>query len=78
MKLSIPQRIMKFFSSAKRFEAIKVESMEWQIECPECNEFTSVWELGGVRYRDVGNPQMRLKCPKCEVDIVAELKRYTD
>lgn len=68
---------MKFFSSTKRFEAIKLESQEWQVQCSECNEFTSMWDLGGVRYRDAGNPKMRLKCPKCEKDITAELKRYS-
>jgi transposase-like protein len=78
MKLSVPQRIMKFFSSEKRFEAIKKESMEWQVECPECKAYTSIWDLGGVRYRDAGNPKMRLKCPKCDANIIAELKRFTD
>ncbi len=78
MKLSIPQRIMKLFSSSARFEAIKKESMEWQIECPECGEFTSMWELGGVRYRDSGNPSMRLNYPKCKSSITADLKRYSD
>lgn len=78
MKLSIPQRIMKLFSSSTRFEAIKKESMEWQIKCPECNSYTSMWELGGVRYRDSGNPSMRLNCPKCNEKVTAELKRYSN
>ena len=78
MKLSIPQRVMKLFSSVSRFEAIKKESMEWQIECPKCKEYTSMWELGGVRYRDAGNPNMRLNCPKCKENITAELKRFSD
>ncbi len=74
--LSRWQKIMKFFSSQKRFDAIEKESKEWGFECPKCDEFTSVWELGGVRYRANDTPKMRVKCPKCQEKIEVNIKKY--
>lgn len=73
MKLSRSQRLMKLFSSKKRFEAIQKESMEWKFTCTSCNKETSVWDIGGVRYMAKGNPKMRIKCPKCGENVTVEL-----
>lgn len=73
MKLSRSQKIMRLFSSKKRFEAIKKESMEWNFSCPSCDKETSVWDIGGVRYMAKGNPKMRIQCPKCGENITTEL-----
>lgn len=69
---------MKFFTSATRFEAIKKESMEWEIICPSCTKTTSIWEIGGVRYKAKGTPKMRIKCPKCDENVTAQLLHNTN
>ena len=68
---------MKFFSTAKRFDAIQKESMEWKFICPTCTKTTSVWEIGGVRYKASGTPKMRIKCPKCEDNVTVQLLHDT-
>jgi len=50
------------------------ESKEWGVTCSECHEFTSVWEMGGVRYLAKGNPMTRLDCPKCGEKINVALQ----
>jgi len=78
MNLSRSQKIMKFFSSEKRFNDIRKESLEWGFECPKCNEFTSVWEIGGVRYQAKNTPTMRIDCPKCKERIVVNVEKFKD
>ncbi len=76
MKLSRSQRIMKFFTKAERFDEIRKESMQWGFECPKCFEFTSVWEIGGVRYQAKSTPKMRVKCPKCEENVIVLVEKF--
>ena len=46
--------------------AIKAESEQWIIRCPDCSFNRSVWEIGGVRYKaaSVGK-KLRIRCPHC-------------
>jgi transcription elongation factor Elf1 len=67
MKLSGVQKIAKFFSSAKKFEAMKAESMQWGFTCSSCNHESNIWAIGGIRYKAKGNPKTRIKCPNCRV-----------
>ncbi len=44
--------------------AIETESRSWQFQCP-CGRATSVWDLGGLRWKARGTPTRWLKCPHC-------------
>ena len=35
------------------------------VQCPNCGYERSIWELGGVRYKAVGNPPTLKRCPNC-------------
>lgn len=64
--------------AAERKEAMKEESMLWGFICKSCNERTSIWEAGGVRYKAKGEPRMRIKCPKCGVAAMQKVTRDTN
>jgi len=46
-------------------EDIKQESLAWRAHCPSCNYETSIWELGGIRYKAKGSPKLGVKCKSC-------------
>lgn len=65
MKLSTTQRIVKFFVSKTKFEAMQQESEKWKFKCEECQKETSIWDIGGIRYKAKGNLKMKIKCSNC-------------
>ncbi|MBX3014941.1 MAG: hypothetical protein KF832_25695 [Caldilineaceae bacterium] len=44
--------------------AIEAESRTWVMQCP-CGHITSVWEMGGIRYKAAGNPWRIGRCAQC-------------
>lgn len=64
MKLSIAQKIVKFFSSASLFEKMKEDSKRYRFTC-SCGMESSIWDIGGIRYKAVGKPTTGVKCPLC-------------
>jgi hypothetical protein len=64
MKLSTAQKIIKFFTSASKFEKMMADSKRYLFDCV-CGKTSSVWEIGGVRYKAYGNPTSLVKCPGC-------------
>lgn len=65
MGLSRSQKVVKFFVSKSKFEAMAKESMQWVFKCDACKSKTSIWDLGGIRYKASGSPKMELKCINC-------------
>jgi len=44
---------------------IETASRAWMAHCPNCDQETSVWDHGGIRYKAVGNPKKLFRCPAC-------------
>jgi len=44
---------------------IEAKSRAWKLICRECGHVTSFWEIGGIRWKAVGNPRKRFKCAAC-------------
>ena len=65
MKLSTTQKVVKFFVSKVKFKAMEQESKLWCFQCESCQKKTSIWEIGGIRYKAKGNPKIKIKCPNC-------------
>lgn len=64
-QLSRAQRLFRRLSSPELFAAMERDSRLWKVDCPHCSAQTSLWELGGIRYKAIGEPLTRLRCPKC-------------
>lgn len=46
-------------------ESMEKESREWKVRC-KCGYETSVWELGGIRWKAKGNKKRYMVCPSCK------------
>jgi len=55
---------LRFLSPARR-AAMEAESRAWKATCPNCGRKTSIWDLGGIRYKAVGKPLTGLRCAGC-------------
>lgn len=56
--------ILAFMPAAWRASA-EAESKQWMLLCPNCGHERSFWEVGGIRWKAIGNPRIRGKCPSC-------------
>ena len=56
--------IMWFMSPATK-AAAEAESRQWIATCPNCGKATSIWDLGGLRYKAAGNPSRGMTCKAC-------------
>jgi len=54
--------------------SIESESRDWVMRCT-CGAETSVWEMGGIRYKAAGNPLRNGRCGKCGNVFVGQLYR---
>ena len=55
---------LRFLSPAGRVAA-EAESRAWKATCPSCGLKTSIWDLGGLRYKAAGKPKRGLRCRSC-------------
>ncbi|HVJ87381.1 MAG TPA: hypothetical protein VM452_17110 [Caulifigura sp.] len=55
--------------------AIERESRDWRVRCPKCLHETSVWDLGGVRYKAAGNCVRSVRCLHCRTKFLGQLYR---
>ena len=46
-------------------EDMEAESRAWHIKCGNCGYERSVWDMGGIRWKAAGNPNVRQRCPNC-------------
>ena len=63
--MSRMQRFFTRFAGTETAAAMEAHSRAWLVECPNCGHERSIWDLGGIRYKAVGNPRMRMRCPNC-------------
>lgn len=45
-------------------EDMEAHSRTWMLRCP-CGHERSVWDIGGIRWKAVGNSKNLLRCPSC-------------
>jgi predicted RNA-binding Zn-ribbon protein involved in translation (DUF1610 family) len=57
--------VMLWFMSPATKAKAQAETRLWVATCSNCHATTSLWELGGLRYKGSGRPVMRIKCPHC-------------
>jgi hypothetical protein len=45
---------------------MEADSRSWELRC-SCGFARSIWDLGGIRWKTVGQPRTYsfMKCPKC-------------
>ena len=56
--------ILWFMPPKMRAEA-EADSRKWGAACPRCQAVSSVWDMGGIRYKASGNKVALARCSKC-------------
>ena len=64
IQLGLQKLLTGMFSpaTAARMEA---DSRMWMMQCQKCGYERSIWEIGGIRYKAIGNPRTLKRCPNC-------------
>ena len=70
-------KFLKFILPARAFEAVKKGTKQWLIEC-KCGHRRDFWNLGGIRYKAVGEPRQYLKCPECRKNTWHKIRKKTN
>ncbi len=52
------------FSSSTAAE-MEAHSRAWMLQCPKCGYERSIWDMGGIRYKAVGNSRNLMRCVSC-------------
>jgi len=45
-------------------ESMESDSRKWHIQC-SCGYEQSIWDIGGIRWKAIGEPRTLRKCPGC-------------
>ncbi len=62
--MSIIQKLFMAIFPASWAESMEADSRAWMIRC-RCGFERSVWDIGGIRWRAVGNSWTLRRCPNC-------------
>ncbi|MDZ4809478.1 MAG: hypothetical protein SGI96_14605 [Bacteroidota bacterium] len=65
MELSTAQKILKFFTSKSLFEKMMTDSKLYRFTC-SCGKESSIFDIGGIRYKAYGTPKTGVRCPHCK------------
>ena len=63
--LSRTQRLVTRLVGPETAAAMEAHSRAWMVRCLKCGHERSVWELGGIRYKAVGEQRNLMRCPVC-------------
>jgi hypothetical protein len=58
--------------------SIEADSRRWGFDCPACDARSSIWEIGGVRWKAAGEPRRLLRCPRCHARRMMRIHRLPD
>jgi hypothetical protein len=62
--MSFFQRFFTAVFPKRWMEAMEADSRLWIVRC-SCGFTRSVWEMGGIRYKAIGEPRWYMKCSQC-------------
>jgi hypothetical protein len=62
--MSFIQRFLMAILPRAWAEDMRADSMRWKLRC-SCGHERSFWEIGGIRWKAVGNQKNLLRCPHC-------------
>lgn len=54
--------------------SMEAESRAWRMRCP-CGAETSIWDMGGVRWKGAGSPRKIGRCGKCGREFLGAMYR---
>jgi hypothetical protein len=72
--MSVVQRLITAIVPKGWAAAMEADSRRWMMRC-RCGVETSIWEMGGIRYKAAGTPWTMGHCGSCGKSIWGRLYR---
>jgi hypothetical protein len=72
--MSLTQTIARNLLSDRLYESMRAESQSWVMRCP-CGAETSIWEMGGIRWKAAGEPRRMGHCGTCQRSFWGQVYR---
>jgi ribosomal protein S27AE len=66
-----------FFMPPSMKASAEAESRTWVATCPRCQAESSVWDMGGIRYKAYGTKITLVRCPKCGKNSFMRIHKKT-
>ncbi len=63
--MGVIQSVLKAVLPKSWMDDMEKESRAWKLRCNTCGQEQSIWEIGGIRYKAIGNPRKLVRCTKC-------------
>jgi hypothetical protein len=63
--VSFIQRLMTAILPRSWEASMEADSRAWMASCETCGYERSLWDMGGIRWKAVGNSRTRHRCPAC-------------
>lgn len=63
--MSLIQKLFVAVLPRRWAESMEAHSRSWMVRCGRCGFARSIWEIGGIRWKAVGDQRTFLKCPQC-------------
>jgi hypothetical protein len=62
--MSFIQRVFVAVLPRRWAESMEAHSRSWMVRC-SCGFARSIWDLGGIRWKAVGEQRNYMRCPQC-------------
>ena len=72
--MPLRDRILSWLPSSLA-ASIEADSRRWVFDCPVCDARSSIWEIGGVRWKAAGEPRRLIRCPHCRSSRLMRIRR---
>jgi hypothetical protein len=59
------QRLAKALLPESLSADMEAHSRQWKVMCQTCGTSVSIWDLGGIKYKAVGQSRTVRRCRKC-------------
>jgi hypothetical protein len=73
--MGLLQRLATNLLPRKWAQALEDESRTWVMQCPKCGQETSIWQMGGIRFKAAGRPWRWGRCAGCQHTFMGQLYR---
>ena len=64
-KRSGVQKLFTGMFSPSTAADMEAHSRAWRLQCPNCGYEKSIWDMGGIRYKAIGNSRNFMRCVNC-------------
>lgn len=73
--MGLVQRVLTSVVPRSWAASMEAESRTWIMKCPACGRETSIWDMGGIRFKAAGKPWRWGRCIGCHTTFWGQMYR---